>query len=164
VVDTIELGSEVAPTDIAFDEGSLWVTDRANSQVIRIDAGGGQQAFGVGANPKGVVVAGSDVWVANTDDGTVTRLGITGGKWDTIEVGGQPRGVAAGFGYIWVANGGNLDDPTPQGYVTAIDPSDLKPVRLDLPGSPEEVAMGPERMWVTTGSGMGLVTVDPPGV
>jgi hypothetical protein len=164
-VDTTPLGNGAAPTDIAFGEGSLWVTDRAGGQVIRIDAGGGQQAFDVGANPKGVVVAGSDVWVANTDDGTVTRLGVTGGKSDTIKVGGEPRGVAAGFGYIWVANGGDTSSADPQGYVTAIDPNHPKgpPMSLDLPGSPEEVAMGPKRMWVTTGAGDGLVTVDPPG-
>jgi streptogramin lyase len=147
-----------APTDIASGEGALWVTDRINDRVIRIDAGG-QEAFDVGDNPKGVVVFDGDVWVANTDDGSVSRLKTTGETVDEIDVKGEPRGVAAGFGRVWVANGGDPADE--QGYVSAIDPADADVQSLDLPGSPEEVATGPERMWVTTGAGNGLVTVNP---
>jgi YVTN family beta-propeller protein len=151
-----------APTDIAFGQGSLWATDRTNDRVIRVDAGGGQTAFDVGANPKGVVVAGGDVWVANTDDGTVTQLSTAGKVLATIDVGEQPRGLAAGFGRVWAAVGGDPDAKDPQGGVAAIDVENPDKVEsLDLPGSPEEIATGPERMWVTTGSGDQLVTVNP---
>jgi streptogramin lyase len=162
VTDTdLDAGPEgpAAPTDIAFGEGSLWVTDRDNDRVVRIDAGG-QDAFGVGDNPKGVVVFAGDVWVANTGAGTVSRLTTSGETIETIDVGGMPRGLAAGFGRVWVANGGDPD--AERGFVSAIDPDDTKNVEsLDLPGSPEEVAVGPERMWVTTGAGDELVTIDP---
>jgi hypothetical protein len=144
------------PTDIAFDAGTLWVSDRTGF-VIRIDPTG-QDRFEVGANPKGIVVDG-DVWVANSDDASVSRLNTTGRLEEEIPVGGIPRGLASGFGRIWVANGVEEGEA---GYVSAIDPGDTSsPQRVDVSGSPEEIAAGPDRMWVTTGSGNSLVTIDP---
>jgi hypothetical protein len=153
-VSEIPLG-EAAPTDIDFDEGALWVSDRENDRVIRVDAAGTPESFPVGDNPKGVVVSGGDVWVANTDSGTVSRLASDGDLLETIEPGGQPRGLAAGLGFVWAANG--------NGSVAAIDPATNKFSEVELEGSPEEIAAGPERMWVTTGKGDSLVSIDPPG-
>jgi hypothetical protein len=42
-----------------------------------------------------------------------------------------------------------------------INPSDEKPVMVDFDGSPEEVAVGPDHVWATTGSGGGLVQITP---
>jgi hypothetical protein len=127
-----------------------------------VDAGGGQTAFPVGANPKGVVVAGGDVWGANTDDGTGTHRSTAGKVLNTVKVGEQPRGLAAGFDRVWAAVGGDPDAKDPQGAVAAIDVENPEKVEsLDLSGSPEEIATGPERMWVTTGSGDQLFTINP---
>lgn len=156
-VSQITLPEGAEPTAIDFSVDTLWVSDRTGN-VIRVVLGAAPQSFPVGRNPKGVVVAEGDVWVANTDDGTVSRLSAEGDPIREIEVDGTPRGVAAGFGRIWVANG--------DGYVSAIDIADDEAVqRIPIDeGLPEEVAVGPERVWVTTGSGDSLVSIDPGGV
>ena len=151
--ETTALGG-AEPTDVAFDAGKLWVSDGAGF-VISVDATGWER-FEVGADPKGVVVDG-DVWVANGDGGSVTRLSASGEFEEEVQVGGIPRGVTSGFGRIWVANGGEGG-----GYVTAIDPGDTSdPVDVEVEGSPEGIAAGPERLWVTTGSSDSLVSISP---
>jgi hypothetical protein len=89
-------------------------------------------------------------------------LSTAGKNLDTVKVGQQPRGLAAGFGRVWAAVGGDPNAGDPQGAVAAIDTEDPEKVEsLDLPGSPEEIATGPERMWVTTGAGDQLFTINP---
>ena len=55
---------------------------------------------------------------------------------------------------IWVANG--------DGYVSEIDPDAIdEPTRIDVPGSPEDVAFGPVKIWVTSGEGSQLNSIAP---
>jgi DNA-binding beta-propeller fold protein YncE len=61
--------------------------------------------FAVGAAPKGVVFDGANIWVANSDDGTVTKLRASdGSNMGTFLVGSGPEGVAFDGANIWVAN------------------------------------------------------------
>ena len=74
------------------------------------------KAIGVGNGPAAIAVGYGGVWVANRDDGTVTRIdAATDAVSDTVRVGGSPVAVAAGLGAIWVADGGT-------GAVIRIDP------------------------------------------
>jgi YVTN family beta-propeller protein len=59
-------------------------------------------------NRPGVVAVGKDaVWVANTIDGTVSRIGpAEGAVTDTIPVGLAPAGIAVGSDAIWVTSEG----------------------------------------------------------
>ncbi|MGI9556312.1 MAG: YncE family protein, partial [Solirubrobacterales bacterium] len=111
----------------------------------------------VGANPKGVALARGLLWVANTDDGTVSIIdSATNSVAGTVDVGGTPRGVTAAFGSVWVANG--------DGYVTQVDPKEQEvaaTVELQAPASPEEIAADDEELWVSTGAGDSVVRVQP---
>ena len=59
----------------------------------------------VGQGPTAVAVGEGAVWVANTQDDTVSRIDPrTAAVTQTIPVGRRPTGVAAGDGAVWVAN------------------------------------------------------------
>ena len=122
-LDPIPVGAE--PHGIAIGEGSVWVANRGDGTVTRIDANTDEVTgtIEVGANPKGVAFAEGTVWVANTDDSTVTPIDAGSGKaGEPIDVPAEPRGVTAAFDSVWVANGG--------GFVTRIDPATQKTQEL----------------------------------
>ena len=57
----------------------------------------------VGRAPVGIDYGEGAVWVANSSDGTVSRIDPeTGRVVKTIRVGGRPIGITAGDGYVWV--------------------------------------------------------------
>ncbi|MFN8150625.1 MAG: protein kinase [Solirubrobacterales bacterium] len=145
------------PTDVAFDGDDVWVSDRGGSVIELPNGGEGKpKAFPVGNDPKGIDVLDGYVWVAVTGDGKVSRLATDGGEPFLVDVGGEPRGLVADpeRGLVWVANG--------DGYVTAIDPDDLgNPEDVEIAGSPEEVAVGPLKIWTTTGVGNELYSIEP---
>ena len=59
----------------------------------------------VGRGPGAVVAGGGSTWVANTLDGTVSRIDRERHEVVTIDVGGAPHGLAFGAGSLWVADG-----------------------------------------------------------
>lgn len=163
-INRFDLGAAL-PTGIAFDGSMVWVSDRRGN-AIRIDPavpGGDPQSFHVGDNPKGIAVGAGSVWVANTDSGTVSRLDPATGdpQADPIDVGPSPRGLAFGLGgKVWVAIGGA--EGMANGYVSEIDPATNVATKVPIPdASPEEVAIGPQRLWVTTGATDSLAAVCP---
>jgi YVTN family beta-propeller protein len=73
----------------------VWQLDAGTSQVVR--------RIQVGKDPRGIAFGEGSIWVANTGDGTVSRIDATSGRVvDTIEVGGSPQSVAVGEGGVWV--------------------------------------------------------------
>jgi sugar lactone lactonase YvrE len=155
VADPITLEAGSFPAEVATGGGDVWVVDRDNSVLIRVDAANTstQDDFPLGDNPKGVVIADGSIWVANTSDHNVVRLGMDGTEQDQIDVGGKPRLLAFGFGRVWVANG--------NGSVQAIDPAGNTFDSVKVPDSPEGVAVGSDQVWVTTGTGDQVVRIDP---
>jgi DNA-binding SARP family transcriptional activator/DNA-binding beta-propeller fold protein YncE len=60
----------------------------------------------VGSAPRGVAVVGDDVWVANSADGTVSRIDSKRLKVvQTIGIGAQATELASAGGALWVATG-----------------------------------------------------------
>ncbi|MBD0330530.1 MAG: hypothetical protein ICV64_10575 [Thermoleophilia bacterium] len=58
----------------------------------------------VGDAPQAVAAGEGAVWVANTGDGTVSRIDpATGEVGATIGLGHRPGAVAVGEGFVWVA-------------------------------------------------------------
>ena len=78
-----------------------------------------------GASPEGICVGAGSVWVANSEDNTVTRINATRGQvaGDPIKVGRGPFGMVGGPNVIWVTNS---QDNT----ATLIDPSNNQVVNL----------------------------------
>jgi streptogramin lyase len=157
---SIDLPSGSEPTDIAFDAGTIWVSDRTGNAIKVPFPDGTPETFPVGDNPKGIGVFNGDVWIANTDSGSVWRLDADGNLVKKIDVGGTPRGLAvdAPNDLIWVANGGESNS---EGWVDAIDATSNEVQKVDTGPSPEEVAIGPLKTWATTGAGDGLVAINP---
>ncbi len=63
------------------------------------------QTFSVGKGPSGISVGEGAVWVANSGDGTVSRVDPSGGDPRTIEVGQTPGGIVAAYGAVWTSPG-----------------------------------------------------------
>jgi hypothetical protein len=164
VVDrTVSLTEGSRPQGIAIDSEreSLWVSSRDNDRLIRVglaDPEGDQEAIEIGDNPKGVAVVAGNVWVANADDGTVTRYDPENGASDEIEVRGTPRDLIEAEGRVWVTN--------EQGFVSAIGTDEAAEVlgRVELDGAPAEDVAFDRRagtLWVTTGKDDTVIPVDP---
>jgi len=114
--------------------------------------------IGVGRNPDAVAVGQGGVWVANSNDNTVTRIDPSSGRvvGNPVPVGKDPYALAIGAGAVWVAN--NNDDT-----VTRIDPSSGRVVGNPIPVGvgPQGIAVGPGGVWVAN-SGDGTVSrIDP---
>ena len=78
----------------------------------------------VGGLPDGIAVGPDAVWVANGQDGTVTRIDpATGQPSGPLPVGSGPEGIAVTADAVWVANSLDLTvyrlDPA-TGKVTAV--------------------------------------------
>ena len=77
----------------------------------------------VGGGPTGVTVSAGSVWVANSLDGTVTRVDpARDAVVATIPVGDGPDAIAAAAGAVWVVNefGGNISRVDPRKGVRRI--------------------------------------------
>ena len=99
-------------------------------------------AIGVGNGPIGVAVGEGAVWVANRQDGTVSRIDPgTDAITDVMSVGREPSAIAAGDGGVWVADS---SDAT----VTRIDPETR---RVDsiirVTSSPSAITVAAGSVW-----------------
>jgi YVTN family beta-propeller protein len=72
-----------------------------------IDSGDGRitTQYEVGHAPVAIAAGAGSVWVANTRDGTVSRLDGQREPVTTIDVGGEPTAMAFGARSLWVADG-----------------------------------------------------------
>jgi serine/threonine-protein kinase len=83
----------------------------------------------VGKGPVAIAPGFGSIWVANQDNGTVTRIDPgTREATDTIGVTGTPIGLAAGAGAVWVA--------TLEGKLFKIDPENNLAVAVPIGFSP----------------------------
>ena len=63
--------------------------------------------YAVGDAPAAIAAGGGSVWIANSRDGTVSRVDRAREQVTTIDVGGEPTALAYGSGSLWVADGAN---------------------------------------------------------
>jgi len=101
--DSESSGGQVLPSSSLSGDplvGSLVRLDLATNEVVA--------TIPVGRSPEHVAVSEDAVWVANNEDGTVSKIDPgTNAVVETVGVGGFPGGVAAAAGSesIWVAKG-----------------------------------------------------------
>jgi serine/threonine protein kinase len=98
----------------------------------------------VGDRPQSVTVAAGRLWVANSGDGTVTRVAPDGSDRSVIEVGAEPTGIASNGEEVWVVNSGDAT-------VERIDASSGQKIGAPLATgpSPAHVAVNSRRAFVT---------------
>ena len=138
---------------LAIGADSVWTTDATG--LVRLDGRSGAVrghvplpflANGSGSGPRLAVGFGS-VWVVDTNENTVWRVGIEAGRvLGTITVGSHPSGVAVGAGAVWVA--------CSDGTVARIDPTGAgglgRVVRtIRVGATPNGIAVGDGAVWVT---------------
>ncbi len=133
------------------------------NSVVAIDAGTGKPVGDVpiGGRPVAVTAGAEGVWVANADDGIVSRIDPKQHRIvKRIGLGADVNALATGFGSVWVAGGNDETlfriDPA-QGAIQAelqfgnADPLRPKPIFF--------VAAGTKGIWVTRGRQ--LLEIDP---
>jgi YVTN family beta-propeller protein len=152
IIAQVPVGSQ--PDGVAFGEGAVWVANRADNTVSRIDPIQRLvvQTIDVGAGPGALAVGFGSVWVANGDERTVSRINAaTNRVVQTIVVGSGPSGVATGAGAVWVTN--SID-----GTLARIDPSSGSvTASYDVGGSPTGIAADNTSVWIAA-SDRGVVT------
>jgi YVTN family beta-propeller protein len=122
------------------------IQGRSNALVgqVPLEAPSGQIAVGEGA-----------VWVANAEQGSVSRVDpATRRVVQRIMVGRDPAGVAAGGGAVWVANSGD-------GSVSWINPATNTVVKpIPVGNGPTGIALGEGAVWVVNSLDDSLSRID----
>lgn len=133
----------VGPVSLVFAFGSVWVSTSDSSRGVQRFS---PEAFRQGAfdelaggrTPNGLVAGAGSIWVANTEDDSVTRIDPGLGGFNAslpIEVGDGPTAVAFGAGAVWVAN-------TAAGTVSRIDPETNEvSATIDIGNAPAGIAV-----------------------
>jgi len=93
------------PSHIAATDSGLWVTDGTGGVVTDLEGTAGRAVtVRVGREPTGLAASGDTVWVANTADGTLSRIDARRHMVvATVPVGTRPYAVAADWRGAWVA-------------------------------------------------------------
>jgi DNA-binding SARP family transcriptional activator/DNA-binding beta-propeller fold protein YncE len=145
---------------LAVGGGSLWVVDRLVNAVTRIDLARGsvEDSVPVGADPLVAAFGFGALWVANSDDATVSVIRPGVDETETVRVRARPFGIAAGEGGVWV--GSNT-----AATITRIDPDTRRVVRhIDIGALPRglySVAVGAGAVWAADWYQQSVTRVDP---
>jgi DNA-binding beta-propeller fold protein YncE len=98
--------------------------------------------FAVGTGPAGIAFDGTNMWVTNEYDGTVTKLSPTGATLGTFPVGDNPAaGMAFDGTNMWVSDGCCEN-------VTKVSPSGATLGAFVVGESPQGIAFDGAHMWV----------------
>jgi YVTN family beta-propeller protein len=137
---SVDVGND--PSAIAAGAGSIWVTNRADGTVTRIDpATLVTTTIPVGHGPAGVAV-GDGVWIANAADDAVVRVDVeTNARTGFTNLGESPTAILATPTALWVTTDG--------GAVMRLDPRSGR-VRqtIRLGGTPDALAAFRGQLWV----------------
>jgi YVTN family beta-propeller protein len=147
-----------SPSDVAFGDGAIWVTDKEANELVRIDPTGLTTSTPVGDEPEDVAVGAGGVWVADTGDDQVKRIDPrTDDVTASIPVGREPLGLTVGAGSVWVANSGD-------GTVSRIDPRTARVIAtIQIGGSPQAITVAAGKAWVTVDATVFPHVVGEPG-
>jgi streptogramin lyase len=139
------------PTDVAFGEGSLWVTDDGNAMVYRIDPSTMEVvpiSLDPGSDPSAIAVGDGAVWVAMPAARAVVEIDpATDAARDPIPLTEEPRAIAIGEGAVWVTL------PQADGVLRMDPGSDARETIGDVGGSPQGVSTAAGRVWVANAAG-----------
>jgi YVTN family beta-propeller protein len=152
---TGQIGVGASPSAVTAGAGSIWVANRDDHSVSRIDPVKQVviQTIQVGNDPAGIAFGDGLVWVTNGLDGTLSEISPqTNTSVKTIPgVGNGPAGVAVAGRYVWVANSND-------GTVARVDSVTGKVRDVTSVGAGADgVAVGDGSIWVTNQS-TGTVT------
>jgi YVTN family beta-propeller protein len=144
---TIQLDDQ--PTQLACGGGWVWAASQSSGMVTQLSAAGRGavvRRIAVGRNPSGVAWGQGALWVANTDDGTLSRIDGRSGvptALVALGTGSGPTSVIVSGSAVWVANEG-------AGTVARIDPArNVVAQTLKIGNPPQGLAVVGGALWVT---------------
>ena len=129
-----EIGIGVDPAAIAVGADAVWVTNRADGTVSKIEPRTGAVigTTAVGRGPTGIVAGPDAVWVANAGDGTLSEVDPATVKVvKSVPLGNPPRDVVRVPHGVYVTvgsngsehRGGNLQVATSSSRTSSTPPS-----------------------------------------
>jgi DNA-binding beta-propeller fold protein YncE len=127
--------------------GLVWTVDRdANKLIGRAPASKRVvRSVTVGTEPVAVAIGFGSAWVANSGNGTVTRVALGGSRMETLGLNDQPSAIATGAGRVWVLSARSKK-------VLRIDPeTNLVTKKVRLSREPLEVVVRSGRVFVAIG-------------
>ena len=96
------------PQDVAIGFGSVWVANRGDGTLSRVDerTGRPQGTVKIGGSPTALAVTAEGLIVLDAEDGKVIRLDARTRKvTDVVRVGGYPTALAVGDGpSLWTVD------------------------------------------------------------
>jgi DNA-binding beta-propeller fold protein YncE len=158
VLDSFRVGE--GPEGITGAFGSIWVVAQDSGQLVRIDPSSPARVIDrldIGDGARLVTASQDAVYVAQFDEDRVLKVDPDSGRVTrSAKLCSGPQGMAVGQGRLWVAC-------TFADKVVAIDLDSLEKVaQVDVPGSPDPVAIAPSgEVLVAAEDGPTLVTIDP---
>jgi ABC-type transport system substrate-binding protein/DNA-binding SARP family transcriptional activator len=144
------------PEAVAAGAGSVWVANRLDGTVTRIDRDRASTTIDVGGEPSGLAFGAGSLWVA---DGAGRKLAQIAPQTNTvvhrIEIGNAAHAVTYGYGAVWVAS---AVDAT----VVRIDAKSGRPgPPIRTQARPSALAAGAGAIWVASDATARVVKLDP---
>jgi virginiamycin B lyase len=140
---------------------SVWVSNKSNNSIIRIDPKANKVAdtIAVGNKPcSGLAIGFGSLWVPNCVDQTLSRIDVETGKVTAtvpMGIGNTEGGLATGAGSLWMLTDAN-------GTLARIDPANNKVVaEIYVPRGSFTAAFGEGAVWVTSTQENVVTRVDP---
>jgi YVTN family beta-propeller protein len=156
VTKTLDVTQRSSAGSAAVGEGFVWAVF-GNSELGQIDPRrNASVATGIaGSSPAAIAVGEGAVWVANSDDNTVSRmLPETATTVSTINVGRQPSGVAVADGIVWITDRGD-------NVVTRYDARSGSSTNISVGVGPIGIAVGEDAVWVANSDDGTVSKIDP---
>ena len=141
---TRRIALDTSPADLAVGDGSVWATSKSAGEVFRISPDGKDVVtIRAGTGLSAIAATAGGVWVANSLDGTVSRIDASRDViTTTLKVGHGPSGLAVSPEAVWVTNEFS-------GTVTRIDPRTLVVAQTVRVGNrPVGIATVKNAVWV----------------
>jgi hypothetical protein len=97
-------GGTVKPPSEVRGGGLVWTVNGKDNRVIATNPVSGKVFHDevVGTEPVAVATGFGAGWVANSGNGSITRVPYVGSKIETIGLNDQPSSITTGAGYVWV--------------------------------------------------------------
>jgi YVTN family beta-propeller protein len=149
------------PEAVAAGAGSVWVANRLDGTISRIDPGRREVVqIDVGGSPAGVAFGAGSLWVADGDSRFVAQVDPGANKvQQRIEVGNALRALAVADGALWVASG-----PDASIKRIALDRAQTTysgPDSIPLAAKPTAIAAGAGALWVASEEAGSLSRIEP---
>src|SRR5439155_18962895 len=128
-------------TGIVFAFQRVWVVSPSTGTVVSLDPRSGkvEDTVHVGVDPVAIAAGDDAIWVANRDNGTVTKIAPRSPTQayasDVVTVGRGPISIATVPGAVWVANGA-------AGTLSRIDPATDTVVKTIPVANPPQALAG----------------------